>query len=199
MGEHYYSEKQTSTFRPKKIEVALLGKEFEVYTSGGVFSPKKIDKGTKLLIENAEVEKGTRLLDLGCGYGIVGLAVKLANPEVEVVFTDVNQRAVKLTRMNLELNKVKGKVKQGKGFEKLKGEMFDVILLNPPQTAGKKTCFKMIEESKEHLKKKGTLQLVARHQKGGKTLKKKMEEVFGNAEETAKKGGYRVYVSRKKE
>jgi 16S rRNA (guanine1207-N2)-methyltransferase len=77
--------------------------------------------------------------------------------------------------------------------------VFDTILLNPPQTAGKKLCFELIEESKAHLKKDGLLQLVARHNKGGKDLSKKMLEVFGNVEPTAKEAGFRVYVSKRLE
>ena len=90
--------------------------------------------------------------------------------------------------------KVDAKVVQSDAFENI-DENFDVILLNPPQTAGKKLCFKMIEEAKEHLKKGGSLQLVARHQKGGKTLQKKMEEVFGNSEVLSRQSGFRVYMS----
>jgi 16S rRNA G1207 methylase RsmC len=61
--------------------------------------------------------------------------------------------------------------------------------------AGRKICYKIIEEAKKHLKKNGTLQLVARHQKGGKMLEKKMQEAFGNVEAIAKKSGFRVYLS----
>jgi len=82
-------------------------------------------------------------------------------------------------------------------FDPVEGK-FDVILLNPPQTAGRKLCFRMIEESRKYLKKGGSLQLVARHNKGGRVLSEKMEEVFGNLETIARKGGYRVYVSRLK-
>jgi len=79
-------------------------------------------------------------------------------------------------------------------FKKIEGK-FDTILVNPPQTAGKQLCFEMIEKSKEFLKKTGTLQLVARHNKGGKTLSLKMQEVFGNVKDIAKKSGYRVYLT----
>ena len=76
-------------------------------------------------------------------------------------------------------------------------EKFDTILLNPPQSAGKKLCFQMIEKSKEHLNKEGLLQLVARPRKGGKTLAGKMKEVFGNVEVIAKGAGFSVYASKK--
>ncbi|MBI3035464.1 methyltransferase, partial [Candidatus Woesearchaeota archaeon] len=104
------------------------------------------------------------------------------------------KRAVMLAKKNIELNNAKAEIHQGHLYEKIKGNDFDVVLSNPPQTAGKEICFKLIEQSKEHLKNDGNLQLVARHNKGGKTLSKKMEEVFGNVKVIAKKSGYWVYV-----
>ena len=197
MTEHYYTEKQTSAFNPKKIAVKVSGDELEFYTAGGVFSPKKLDAGTKLLTESAVVEEGWKVLDLGCGYGVVGILLKKINQSLEVVMSDVNTRSLDLTRMNAKLHKVDVEIIHSDSFSdaELDKKMFDTILFNPPQTAGKAVCFKMIEESKTHLVKGGLLQIVARHQKGGKHLSQKMEEVFGNVKDTAKKSGYRVYVS----
>ena len=106
-----------------------------------------------------------------------------------------NEKAVKLAKENIKLNDVKAKLLQGDLYEPVKGKKFDTILVNPPFKAGRKLCFQIIEQAKEHLKKKGALQLVAVHNKGGKVLKEKMEEVFGNAEDLEKKSGYRVYIS----
>jgi 16S rRNA G1207 methylase RsmC len=86
-------------------------------------------------------------------------------------------------------------VRNGNMYDAI-NEKFDVILLNPPQTAGKDVCFEMIEKAKHYLVKNGSLQIVARHNKGGKTLMQKMKEVFNNVETLAKKSGYRVYISR---
>ena len=92
----------------------------------------------------------------------------------EVVLTDINSRAVKIARMNKKRNRVENvSFVQGDMFEKVKGK-FDTILFNPPQTAGKSICFQMIEKSKDFLKEGGTLQLVARHNKGGKSLSGKI-------------------------
>jgi 16S rRNA G1207 methylase RsmC len=197
MVEHYYTREQASVFKPEKIVVNVLGKEFELYTSGGVFSSRKIDTGTELLIESALVKKEWNVLDLGCGYGVAGIALKKKNPEIKITFSDVNERAVKLTMMNIKSNKINADVFQSSVFEnkELNAMRFDTIILNPPQTAGKKICFRMIEESAAHLVKGGLLQLVARHKKGGKELSKKMEEVFGNVGVAGKGRGYRVYVS----
>ena len=192
---HYYSTIQTTEFNPSKIKARLRTKEFEFYTASGVFSIKRIDKGTELLINKCIIEKDWEVLDLGCGYGPVGIVIaKTTNADVTLV--DVNKRAIKLSKMNSKLNEVKITLKSGNLYAPIKDKKFDTILTNPPYSAGRKICYQIIEEAKDHLKKNGLLQLVARHKKGGKTLSNKMEEVFGNVEELAKGAGYRIYVSK---
>ena len=200
MTEHYYSEKQTSVFKPKKVNIWLKGTEFDMYTAGGVFSPKKVDAGTKLIIEKAIVKNGWKVLDFGCGYGVLGIALKRKRPLIDMVMSDINLRAIKLTKMNLRLHNIDAEVIQSDIFsnKKLVSIKFNTIILNPPQTAGKKVCFRMIEESKTHLLDGGLLQIVARTKKGGKHLSEHMENVFGNVREEAKGSGYRVYISEKK-
>jgi len=137
------------------------------------------------------------VLDLGCGIGVIGISVKLLYPKTKVLLSDINERAIMLSKKNIEnlklenIDAIKSDI-----FSDIKKE-FDAILVNPPQTAGKEVCFKIIEESLNHLKEKGLLQLVARHKKGGLSLKEKMLSVFGNVRETAKESGFRVYVSEK--
>jgi 16S rRNA (guanine1207-N2)-methyltransferase len=189
---HYFSEKQESEFKLKKIKEILNNKEYEFYTSTGVFSKNKVDFGTKVLVNNMQIKEDDKVLDLGCGIGIVG-RIASEKTENQVLLTDINKRAVKLAKMNTK-NRKNAKVIQGNMYEKIK-EKFNVILLNPPQTAGKKICFQMIEDAKKFLLTNGSLQIVARHNKGGETLSKYMEKVFGNMKTIVKKGGYRVYVS----
>lgn len=192
--EHYYSEQQKSSLKIKKIKQKIKGAEFEFFTSFGVFSKERVDKGTLVLAENMLIEKNSKVLDIGCGIGVLGIVVaKLFN--ADVVMSDINKRAIMLAKKNIKLNNVNADIYQGNLYETIKKNDFDVVLSNPPQTAGKELCFKLIEESKQHLKKDGNLQLVARHNKGGKTLSNKMQEVFGNAKVTAKKSGYWVYLS----
>lgn len=191
---HYYSEKQESKFVVRKIKVTLRGKDFEFFTAPGVFSGRQVDKATELLINSAIVKKEGRILDLGCGYGPVGISLgKLF--KAQVVMTDINKRAVKLAKMNLGLNNTRAEVVQGNLFENVEGK-FDAIFLNPPMAAGRALCFEMIEKSYDFLNKKGLLQIVARHQKGGKALEAKMNELFGNVKVIVKKSGFRVYVSK---
>lgn len=196
MAEHYYSEKQTSEVKLKLISARLRDIDLEFFTASGVFSGKKVDKGSELLANDSIIKGGWRILDLGCGYGPVGIAVAKAYPDAEVILTDINSRAVKIARMNRKHNRVSNiSIAQGDMFEKVTGK-FNTILLNPPQTAGKDICFQMIEKSKGFLKAGGTLQTVARHNKGGKTLSEKMKSVFGNVEGASKKSGYRIYISK---
>jgi 16S rRNA (guanine1207-N2)-methyltransferase len=196
MKEHYFSEKPESELKLTKISARLRGSEIELWTGAGVFSGKKVDKGTELLANDCIIKENWRILDLGCGYGAVGISIAKAYPSSEVVMTDINNRAVKLARMNKKLHNLKNaSVVQGDMYKNVPGK-FDAILLNPPQAAGKETCFKMIGESKGFMKKDGVLQVVARHNKGGKTLAEKMKSVFGNMEEVSIKSGYRIYLSR---
>lgn len=191
--EHYFTIKPKSELKINKIKTILRNREIEFYTASGLFSPKKADKGSKLLTNKCIIEDNWKVLDLGCGYGIIGLTLLKTN-KINLTFSDINERAILLTRKNLKYNKLKAKIIQSDGFTKIK-DKFNTILLNPPQTAGKKLCFKLIEDSKYYLEKDGILQLVARHNKGGKELSKKMNEVFNNVKDIAKSAGYRIYVS----
>ena len=192
--EHYYSEEPTSELKIKKISQNINGAKFEFYTASGVFSKDKVDTGTLALAENMIIEKNFKVLDVGCGIGVLGIvAAKFFN--ASVVMADINKRAVNLAKKNAELNNVKAEIYQGNLYEKIKDKDFDAVVSNPPNTAGKELCFQLIEESKNYLKQSRSLQIVARHNKGGKTLSKKMEEIFGNVKVIAKKSGYFVYMS----
>ena len=191
MSEHYYTEKPLSKEEITKIKIHLKQDSFELFSASGLFSKKELDKATALLIERAEI-KGKKILDLGCGYGVIGIALLRDNPELDMTFSDINERAIKITKKNLELHKLKGEVIKSNLFENI-DEKYDVILSNPPYAAGREICFKLIEDAHTHLNKEGTLQIVARHNKGGKALKEKILEVFGNVEDIAKQSGFRIY------
>jgi 16S rRNA G1207 methylase RsmC len=192
---HYYEKKQTSPLNLQQFSAVILGEGLEFYSGSGVFSKEKIDKGSLLLANKAIIKDVWRVLDFGCGYGPIGIAIAKAYPETKVLMSDINKRAVGLAKKNIELNNLKNaSALQSDMFEKVGGK-FDTILLNPPQSAGKDLCIKMIEQSKEHLEKNGLFQMVARHNTGGRELEKHMVRVFGNVKEIAKKSGFRIYVS----
>ncbi len=193
---HYYSEKQNIKLNKQEIKAELLGNELTFNTAAGTFSKTRADYGTKLLIKTAKIKENSYVLDLGCGYGPVGIAIAKKHPACKVLMTDINERALKLAQENTKANRImNAEVRKSNAYDKIP-EKFDTILLNPPQTAGKQLCFRLIEQAKEHLTPRGTFQLVARHNKGGKELGKKMNNTFGNLRDMAKKAGYRVYVSK---
>ncbi len=192
---HYYSEKPDSQLKLRNVTGIIRGNELKFYLASGVFSSKKIDKGALLLANSAHIKEGSRVLDLGCGNGIIGIAVARACPGCKVVMADINERAVKTAKLNIKLNNASNALAiKSDGFQEIKSK-FDVVLFNPPQTAGKELCHKLIRESKNFLDKGGTLQLVARHNKGGKSLNSFMQEVFGGSVVIQRSGGYRVYAN----
>lgn len=195
MQEHYFTKSPKSELKLNKIKVIVRNKEFEIFTASGLFSIKKLDKGSELLINKCLIKDNWKILDLGCGYGVIGTSLLKYNQTLKLTFSDINERAIEITNKNLKLHNLKAEVIESNGFENIKNK-FDTILLNPPQTAGKELCFKLIEDSKKYLEKDGFLQIVARHNKGGKELSKKMQEVFNNVKDIAKGSGYRIYISK---
>tara|TARA_Y100000310_G_scaffold223408_1_gene225249 strand:- start:2174 stop:2755 length:582 start_codon:yes stop_codon:yes gene_type:complete len=189
---HYFDFKQDSDVKVREVDLNIRGIDFPFLLVSGTFSSRKVDKGTLVLCENMLVDETWDVLDLGCGVGVVGVvAGKFCS---KIYLSDPNLRAVTFAKENLKRNGVKGKVKVGSGF--VFNKKFDSILLNPPQTAGKKICFELISEAKNNLKNSGVLQVVARRNKGGEAISLKMKEVFGNVGVRVRKSGYWVYVSR---
>ncbi len=193
MNEHYFTKKPKSKVERGLIKARLGGRAFRFLTSSGVFSYKKIDRGTELLVSNMIIRQEDHVLDLGCGYGILGIAAaKIAG---RVILTEVNSRAANLARKNLKLNSIaNAEVREGNLYEPVADEKFNVILCNLPMSAGLGVVYEIIEKSTAHLKSRGTLQVVVR--KGAKRIEQKMREIFGNVTTLAKKGGYRVFLSK---
>jgi 16S rRNA (guanine1207-N2)-methyltransferase len=191
---HYYEKEQDSELVIHEYTARLRGHSLTLESASGIFSAKELDKGTSVLIEHCEMQDNRSVLDLGCGNGAVGIAIKKAFPGITLTMSDINERAARIAKSNARRLHVDAKVIRSDKFEKI-AEKFDIILLNPPQSAGKDVCFAMISEAKEHLNDKGLLQVVARHNKGGRMLSGYMESVYGNVRDIARKGGYRVYVS----
>ncbi len=197
---HYFSEKQDSQLKLIYFEEFLHKQKFRFYTAQGVFSKSRIDTGTRLLIEKSIIKPGFKILDMGCGYGAVGIVMAKAF-SADVVMADINERALMLAEKNAKSNGANVRIIKSNLYDSMEDEFieyFDTVLINPPQKAGKEICFGMIEGSKNFLKKDGILQIVARHKRGGETLSKKMLESFGNLETVARGSGYRIYASRKK-
>ncbi len=196
--EHYYSANPTSETRRGLIQTHLCDKFFEFVTASSVFSKKQVDAGTKLLIESMILPPGGRVLDVGCGYGAVGITAASFNPNLQVLLTDVNMRAVRLTQENVERNKVtNAEVRWGYLYEPVDGLTFNCVLSNPPISAGMTIVKAIIMEAPNIMVKKGTFQMVVKSKIGAKTLPTVFNESFGNCTILARKSGYRVFLAEK--
>lgn len=198
-ASHYFSSKPLSKDKRGIIKTTLRGKPYEFLTSKGVFSAKRVDNGTRVLVENMVLPEKGDVLDIGCGIGIIGIVVAKENPDLQVYMTDVNPRAVKLSSINADKNLVKVAVREGDLYEPVEDFMFNTIISNPPISAGmKKVVFPLVQGAKDRLHPGGSLQLVIQTNKGGKMLGAYLDETFGEHSILARKSGYRVLVANKR-
>ena len=196
--EHYYTAQPSSEKKMGLIKTSLRGKSFEFTTTASVFSKKKVDTGTRLLIENMTLPRQGKVLDVGCGYGAVGIVAAALNPALKITMTDVNIRAVRLAHGNIDRNGVvNAEVRWGFLYEPVEGLSFDGVLSNPPVSAGMDTVKSIITEAPRVMASKATLQMVVRSKISGKILPAVFETTFGNCKVLARESGYRVLVAEK--
>jgi len=195
---HYFTAHPKSKAKLGIVRTYLRGRPFEFLTASGVFSKKRVDLGTRLLIESMVLPEKGCVLDIGCGYGAVGIVAASSNPDLRVVMVDVNERAVWLAKQNVQCNNVtNAEVRSGHLYEPIKGLTFNCVLSNPPVSAGIETVKAIIVEAPKHMANKARFQMVVKSKIGGKRLKMVFEEAFGNTEILARKSGYRVFISEK--
>ena len=193
MTQHYFTPTPQAASRPRTVRVRLRGRSFTFLTDRGVFARERVDPGTRLLAETMEVPQEGRILDLGCGYGVLGLVAASLAPRARVVLVDVNRRAVELARDNARINGLANvEVHWGDGLEPVRGQAFRLILCNPPYRAGKEVVHRLLDEAFAHLEPGGRLLVVGRTRQGVLSLLRWMQERWGTARELARGGGYRV-------
>ena len=193
MSKMYYAENPDAAHDIHELRVDLLGEKMTFLTDAGVFSKKMVDFGSQLLLKCLEVNQGETVLDVGCGYGPLGLSLAKAYG-VEATMVDINNRALDLARKNAERNKVEATIFQSNIYEQVKGK-FDHVISNPPIRAGKQVVHEIIEKSKDFLGIGGDLTIVIQKKQGAPSAKSKMEDVFGNCEIVKKDKGYYILRS----
>lgn len=194
--EHYYSQNPSVSHDENKISYKLKDMELEFITDAGVFSKKRVDVGSDLLINSVAQITG-EILDIGCGYGVIGVSLSHLNPSSKVTMIDINERAVDLTNRNIKLNNAKNAcVLQSDGFTNV-GGTFDVIVSNPPIRTGKKVIYPIFEQSINYLNTNGSIYLVIRKKQGAQSAFDKLESIYGNCEVIDKDAGYWILKSTK--
>jgi 16S rRNA G1207 methylase RsmC len=196
-GDHYFSERPKSASRPRDLRFLYRGAVLFFQVDQGVFASHGLDPGTSLLIESMAPGPNDRVLDLGCGWGAVGVAAAKAAPGGHVVMTDVNRRAIQIARRNLHRNGVtNAEVRAGSLFAPVAGERFDLIASNPPYHVGRPSILRLLEEAPEHLTPTGTLLIVGKGSQGIRFYQEWLETHWpGTVEVLARGSGYRVLAA----
>jgi 16S rRNA (guanine1207-N2)-methyltransferase len=197
-GEPYFAERPRSRSVRRELRFLYRGELLSFVVDRGIFSASGLDPGTALLIENLTLARTDRVLDLGCGWGPVGVAAAKAARDGRVVLTDVNRRAARLARENLERNHVaNAEVRVGPFFEPARDERFDVIATNPPYRIGRAHVLALLAEAPAHLSDGGRLVLVGKGSQGIRFYQRWLGERWpGGVEVLGRGSGYRVLEAR---
>ncbi len=187
---HYFTDNRELSSNRKEHPFSFQGHAFTFVTDDGVFSKDGVDMGTQVLLK-AIYEDSVQgsVLDMGCGYGVLGIVTKTLFPDVTVDCVDVNPRALELASINSDKNKAKVNTILSNVYENV-SSIYDTILTNPPIRAGKSVVFEIYEGAYEHLRASGKLLVVIRKQQGAESSKKKLIELFGNCEVIMRSKGY---------
>jgi 16S rRNA (guanine1207-N2)-methyltransferase len=172
--KHYFTNEDISS-NPKIIEAVINNVKLTFKTDNGIFSKEHVDYATKFLLETIDLTKVKgKILDLGCGYGVIGIYLsKVCNINVDMI--DINERAVALTKYNAKLNEVDVNVFISDGFTNVKNK-YDLIVTNPPIRVGKKIMYDLLFSSFNYLNEGGKLILVINKNQGAKSLIKDLEK-----------------------
>jgi len=192
MPDHYFTPLPQSGRQPARFSFPYRGQTMIFDTDSGVFSRFGVDKGSRCLLNALPNAMVGTVLDMGCGYGAIGLSLAKAYPRCSVTLADVNLRAVHLTGANAQGNGVSVRTLVSDGFSALNGELFDFILLNPPIRAGKKVIYRMFADAACYLNAGGQFWLVIRKQQGAPSAIAWLQERFSQVETVDKSGGYWV-------
>jgi len=203
-NQHYSTRYPDVKLKTYTVSESLRRHLYIFKTATGVFSFKKIDLGTKILIEYMNIpEESNTFLDLGCGYGPIGIVLGYESPHSQIYFIDINKRAVWCTKQNIRINfpdnRERFSILTGNYFAPLKNKniKFDGIYMNPPMRRGRNEFFKLIHEIPNFLKSKGFFQFVIKKKMGASYILTYLSTNFQdkglNISVLCKRSGYWVF------
>ena len=196
---HYYDPEPQSVSKERTINFEIYGKKITLVTDNGVFSKNKVDEGSLYFLKTIlPLDLGKKILDIGCGYGTIGLTIAIFKEKASVVLADINTRALALCDMNAQNLDIKDRVKIIKSdvYSNIK-DQYESIVVNPPIRAGKIVTYAMYEGAKQRLIDGGCLYVVIRKAQGAESASKYIQELFGNIEMLGRHKGYHVYRAMK--
>ena len=189
MTQHYFTSNPQSAHDERAIQVELAGVRADFCTDAGVFSRDGLDFGSRLLIETVHPLLHGRVLDMGCGWGAIGVLLARLCPDAQITMADINERAVALAARNARQNGVSAETLVSDGYENI-APSFDAIVTNPPIRAGKQTVYRILDGAKTRLAPGGRLFLVIRKEQGAPSTQTHLQGVYSRVELLARKKGY---------
>lgn len=193
MTEHYFTPRPQVASHELEFSAELRGWPFRFVTDRGVFSRGHVDRATALLAGALELPAAARVLDLGCGYGALGIVAARLAPAGHVILVDINERAAALAQRNLALNGItNAEVRVGDGVAPVRDLTFTDVVSNPPFRAGKAAVYALVEGARTVLEPGGRLWLVAGNKQGAPSLKRFLAGLFGSVTDVARGGGIHV-------
>lgn len=196
---HYFEDNRHLKSNRKEISFRFWCFNYSFILDNGVFSKDGIDIGTNVLLDYVSKQTlGNKILDLGCGVGVIGIILKKIFPDSEFHMIDVNDRALELAIENAKLNDIDVNIYKSNSYERVADIDFTDIITNPPIRAGKQVIYEMFEHAYDHLREKGKLWIVIRKSHGANSAKAKVESVFGNCEIVKKDKGFYILMAQKR-
>lgn len=186
---HYFENDDKIKTNESKKDVFINNNRYSFITDNGVFSKKRLDFGTRTLLESLDLSKITgNVLDIGCGYGPIGIYVA-KNTDANVHMIDINRRSLDLARKNAELNHVYVSIYESDAYQNVT-EKFDFIISNPPIRVGKNILYQILFDAKKYLKENGELWIVVHKDQGAKTVMRDLKSEYNVTLVTKNKGFY---------
>lgn len=198
--EHYFTNSQRAEEDYFTFTDNFNNTKFTFHSCKGVFSNDKIDEGTKTLLHAVIKEHPSlqgKVLDIGCGIGVIGIILQFTYKNLHLTMADINQTAVQLTKQNLQKYNLSATVIESNLYQSVTEKEFDFIITNPPIKAGKKTLWQFVSEGYYYLKDQGKIILVIRKKHGQESLFKFMQQTFGNCQILKRESGYYILQSTK--
>ena len=196
---YYFDPEVNVSSHVREIKFTLYGKEYVYYTDNGVFSKSRVDEGSYIFLKILlPLHLQGNILDLGCGYGPIGLTIAQNELEARLTLADINSRALALASKSTAKLNLTNRVTclQSDIYEKTEGP-YDSIVVNPPIRAGKIVINQMFSGAKQYLIDGGSLYVVIRKKQGAESALKYIETVFGNASILHKEKGYWIIKATK--
>ncbi len=200
MSNHYYGKNDSNVeSNPKYINFEVANHKLKFKTDNGLFSKDRVDFGSMFLLESLTINSDfSTIVDIGCGYGVLGITIGKLHPNKEIYMVDVNDRAIKLSNENIKSNGITNVFAyESYLFQDVNINRCDIVVSNPPIRAGKSVVFSIIEESHARLVGDGELWFVIQKKQGAASSEKKMKELFNSVEVVATKKGYVVLKAKK--